>query len=131
MQLLSDPYISLNIVTLDHSGIEQIKHLMLYGPETYKQILESKLIQADEDYCSQNSLGEGRIRYEGNNSVFRLVYQEENTGRMIPVFVGHPMDLEEIGYVYDAYLNGLDFLISCYPQQISYYRHIMPDARFL
>ena len=47
------------------------------------------------------------------------------------VFSGYTMDLRKINNVLEDYLDGHDFLIACFPDQISWYRKLFPGKDFL
>ncbi len=107
------PFISLHTIPVNDSGTFLLWCLMETSP-----------IETEKRLC--NTLVSWDIGFEhSTNYYYPLLYQ----GRR--VFPGHTMDVGKINRVLVDYLNGEKFYISCFPEQVVYYRRLFPDLPFL
>ncbi len=59
------------------------------------------------------------------DTTYPLTYNGER------VFSGYTMDIHKIHDALEDHLNGLDFHICCFPDQVSWYRKLFPEKEFL
>ena len=111
--LTKEPYASMYAIPVNDSGTTLLWLLMEFTPsEAERQIHES--------ICNANP----HIETTGN-FYYPLVCNEKK------VFSGYTMDIMRINNALEDHLDGHDFLIACFPDQISWYRKIFPGKRFL
>ncbi len=119
---LSAPYLSVFFVPLNSSGAAEMSLLMEYQPDSIQSILSYHLYKTNSAKLTL---------IENPMSIYTLIYRENQEATPVPVFVGHTMNLDHLAILIDDYNSGKEFIISCYPQQVSYYQELMPDARFI
>lgn len=111
---VGSPFRSINIVPLNHSGLMQLRCLMLSTPEKWMEAMKQNLLRTYPHLFT-----------DPKDFLFALAYNSR------PVFLAHAMDYQKIYWAYERYLCGEKFYIMCYPEQVKYLQKIMPDALYL
>ena len=111
--LTKEPYASMYAIPVNDSGTTLLWLLMEFTPsEAERQIHES--------ICNAYP----HIETTGN-FYYPLVCNEKK------VFSGYTMDIMKINNALEDHLDGHDFLIACFPDQIPWYRKLFPGKEFL
>lgn len=111
---LAAPYEAMHIVPMCASGAAELRALMVSSAAEYTEYLVNYITAANPEKIQPSK-----------SALFRLTYDG------IPVYIGHLMNVDEIIEIKNAYKAGMQFYISCYPQQADYYRRIMPKVEFI
>ena len=111
--ITSVPYKGIYIVPVNDSGAALLWCLLEFTPSEAEKKIHDSLIANDEN-----------IKQSADH-YYPLTYKDKK------VFSGYTMDLRKINNVLEDYLDGHDFLIACFPDQISWYRKLFPGKDFL
>lgn len=107
------PYTSTHIIPVNDSGAFLLWGLMEYSPQEVEEKIKKVLVE-------QNAGFEYR-----SERCYPLSYKNTR------VFCGHTMDVSKINHALQDHLDGFDFLIACFPDQVSWYKHLFPGKTFL
>lgn len=111
--ITNEPYRGIYIIPVNDSGAALLWCLLEFTPSEVEQKIHDSLIANDEN-----------IKQSADH-YYSLTYNDKR------VFSGYTMDLRKINNVLEDYMNGHDFLIACFPDQIPWYRKIFPGKEFL
>lgn len=108
------PYSGLHVIPVNDSGAVLLWNLMEDAPQSVEYQIRNKLLEMDIGFEFCNSEYCYLLRYKGKN-----------------VFLGHLMDVSKISRALEDYLDGFDFYVMCYPEQVSWYKKLFPGKVFL
>ena len=111
--LTKAPYAGMFAIPVNDSGTTLLWLLMELTPSEIEFNIHQSIVKARPD-----------IQTTGN-----LHYPLTCNGKK--VFSGYTMDFAKINFALEDHLDGFDFLIACFPDQISWYRKIFPGKDFL
>lgn len=112
---ISKPYAGVHVIPVNDSGGFLLWLLMEFAPEEVERMINESLVSHDSDFEYR----------EGYDTTFALWYQ----GKF--VFCGYTMNLQKINRAVERYLDGFDFYIGCFPDQVAWYRQLFPEAKFI
>ena len=114
------PFQTICIIPIGCVTTFQLRKILLLGPWGAKQDGIRRLLKASPAMREHiTSLVDQR------DSIFSVDYNGT------PVFVAHTMMWGEIVSAIELAEDGKDFLISCYPDQVKFFKKVIPNARFL
>lgn len=108
-----NPYTSLHIIPVNDSGTFLLWCLLEYTPMETEETIRNSLMAQSEDFHFQSS------------SIYPLTYKGKR------VFLGYTMNVAKINRVLEDHLDGQDFYICCFPEQISWYQNLLPGHTIL
>ena len=111
--LTNEPFSGMYAIPVNDSGTTLLWLLMELTPSDIEFNIHQSIVKARPD-----------IHTTGN-----LHYPLTCNGKK--VFSGYTMDFAKINFALEDHLDGFDFLIACFPDQISWYRKIFPGKSFL
>ncbi len=112
---ISKPYAGVHAIPVNDSGGFLLWLLMEYSPDEVEKMIHESLTGRDADF-------EYRSGYE---NLFPLSYK----GKFF--FSGYTMDIRKINRAVERYLDGFDFYIGCFPDQVAWYRKLFPGCTIL
>lgn len=111
--LTKEPFSGMYAIPVNDSGTTLLWLLMELTPSDIEFNIHQSVVKARPD-----------IQTTGN-----LHYPLTCNGKK--VFSGYTMDFAKINFALEDHLDGFDFLIACFPDQISWYRKLFPGKDFL
>lgn len=111
--ITNEPYASMHAVPINDSGAFQAWCLLEWTPLETEQAIHDTLVENDPnfDYAPERNYP---LRYKGKR-----------------VFSGYTMDVRKINYALEDHLDGHDFYIACFTDQIPWYKALFPGKTFL
>lgn len=111
--LTDAPYTSIHIIPVNDSGCFSLYCLLQYSPQEAEDAIRNNLLKSNRE-----------ISYSAN-PLFPLTFKGER------VFLGHTMDIGKINRALTEHLDGNDFVIACFPEQVPWYQKLFPGKTFL
>ena len=108
------PYSTVNLISFDGAGIQQLRALMLSNPVDYISAIIYSVLQSNPAEFQRT-----------NDPIYPLSYRGK------PVFFAHDMEFFRLRTALRDYVSGRRFYVSCYPNQAVTLNGIMPEAEFL
>ena len=112
---ISKPYAGVHAIPVNDSGGVLLWLLMEFSPVEVENMIHKSLVDLDIGF-------EYRSGYE---NLFPLWYKSKY------FFSGYTMDIRMINRAVERYLDGFDFCIGCFPDQVAWYRRLFPEAEFI
>lgn len=110
---IEEPYTSTHIIPVHDTGAFMLWCLMETSPESAKIAFANNLVDEDAQF------------HRTQNPTYPLTYKGKR------VFLGHTMDIKQIHSALVDHLDGQDFYVTCFPEQVPWYRMLFPDKTFL
>ena len=110
---MMSPYTSTHVVPVNDSGTFLLWCLLEMSPRETEAMASQIIIKQNPD-----------VTYSPN-----VQYQATYHGKR--VFMGHTMDIARIHHALEDYLDGQRFYISCFPEQVLWYKRLFPENQFL
>ena len=107
------PYTSTHIIPINDTGTYMLRRFLEDSPESLRMSCTNYLLESDDRFG------------DSVNYFYPLTYNGKR------VFAGYAMDIKRIHKALVDHLNGLDFYILCYPEQLPWYRMLFPNKTFL
>ena len=112
---ISKPYAGVHAIPVNDSGGFLLWLLMEFSPVEVENMIHKSLVDLDIGF-------EYRSGYE---NLFPLWYKSKY------FFSGYTMDIRMINRAVERYLDGFDFCIGCFPDQVAWYRKLFPKCTIL
>lgn len=110
---IDGPYTSTHIIPVNDTGTYMLRRLLGETPDSLRLGCAQQLSENDDRFTFTMNL------------TYTLTYKGKR------VFLGYAMDVKRIHTALVDHLNGQDFYILCYPEQLPWYRMLFPDKTFL
>ena len=107
------PYTSVHVIPINDTGTFLLWSLLGYSPDLLTRTIYRSLIKLDDNFGY------------ATHPLYPLTYKGKR------VFPAYTMDIKKINQALVDHLNGLDFYICCFPEQVSWYRLLFPGKTFL
>ena len=101
------------VIPVNDSGTFLLWLLLEYSPVETEQMIHRGLV-------------DGAIGFEHQqNLYYPLTYNGKK------VFSGYTMNINKIHHVLEDHLDGNDFYVCCFPEQVPWYQKLFPGKTFL
>lgn len=110
---IDGPYASTHIIPINDTGSYMLRRFLKDSPDAMRLGCANDLLEADD-----------RFNFS-MNPTYPLTFK----GRR--VFLGYGMDIKRIHTALIDHLNGQDFYICCFPEQVAWYKKLFPDNIYL
>lgn len=107
------PYAGVHVIPVNDSGTILLWHLLEQGPLAAEFEIHKQLIEMNTGF-----------RYHTSRT-YPLIYKNKL------VFSGYTMNLYKIHRALEDHLDGVDFYVCCFPDQVAWYRKLFPGKTFL
>ena len=111
--LTDEPFTSMHAIPVNDSGTFLLWCLLEFSPMETEEVLRNSLMDRSEDFHFQS------------NNIYPLTYKGKR------VFLGYTMDIAKINRALEDHLDGANFYIGCFPEQIAWYQRLMPGHEYL
>ncbi len=111
--LTDEPFTSMHAIPVNDSGTFLLWCLLEFSPMETEEVLRNSLMDRSDDFHFQS------------NSIYPLTYKGKR------VFLGYTMDIAKINRALEDHLDGANFYIGCFPEQIAWYQRLMPGHEYL
>lgn len=111
--LTDDPFTSMHAIPVNDSGTFLLWCLLEFSPMETEEVLRNSLMERSDDFHFQS------------NNIYPLTYKGKR------VFLGYTMDIAKINRALEDHLDGANFYIGCFPEQIAWYQRLMPGHEYL
>lgn len=112
------PFNSASIVPINHSGIMQLRLLLLANPITYEAA-------AVRNFLTLPGFVQRPKGIDETDNIFPLLYNGK------PVLLAQLMEYQKLYWALQKYNQGKRFYVICYPEQVKFIKKIMPEVEFL
>lgn len=107
------PYTSTHIIPINDTGTYMLRRFLEDSPESLRLSCTNYLLESDDRFG------------DSVNYFYPLTYNGKR------VFAGYAMDIKRIHKALVDHLNGQDFYILCFPEQVPWYRMLFSGKTFL
>lgn len=111
--IVNDTYLEMFVVPVNDSGAALLNCLLNFGADVTEREISESLIRTSRRFSRCNRF------------CFPLYYDDKL------VFCGHTMNVRKIHQALHFYNEGYRFSIACFPDQVSWYKHLFPEAQFI
>ena len=112
------PFHSVSIIPINHSGIMQLRLLLLANPINYEAATIRNLLTLP-------GFSERLKGADERDNIFQISFKG------VPVLLAQLMDYQKLYWAMQKYNEGKKFYVICYPEQVKFIRKIMPEVEFL
>lgn len=112
--LTDDPFTGIHAIPVNDTGTFLLWCLMEMSPMETEMRICNNLVNQDIGFEHQVA-----------NRIYPLTYKGKR------VFTGYAMDIKKINRALDDYLDGQNFYIVCFPEQVVWYKKLFPTLTFL